>query len=254
MKINWFLNMLVVMLLCNSCSTKKEILYFQDNENIPQEVVFNTTKIQVNDILDIKVSSLNPEAAIPYNRVTTNQNSGAGANMLKLQGYLVSNEGNITFPVLGTLNVLNKQTIELEEYIKNILVEGGHLKDPTVIVRIVNAKITILGEVSKPGTYDYDEETITLPQALGLAGDLTINGKRENIMIIREENQVRTVTHVDMTKTDWFTTPFYRIKQNDIIVVNPNGPKVKSAGYINNVGSLLGMVSFVITLVLLIKS
>ncbi|CDF80617.1 polysaccharide export outer membrane protein, partial [Formosa agariphila KMM 3901] len=252
-KFQSFLKIFFCVLLVSSCATRKEILYFQDYENIPKDVIINSPKIQINDILSITVKSLVAEAAEPYNR---NNGAGSGNNtdMMKLQGYLVSPSGEITFPILGKLQVINKTTKELEDYIRNILIDGGHLKDPTVIVRIVNAKFTVLGEVSSPGTYDYDEETITLPQALGLAGDLSINGVREDIMIIREVNQVRTVAHIDMTKTDWFTSPYYTIKQNDIIVVNQNGPAVKKAGYISNVGGLLGMVSFIITLVVLLKS
>ncbi|MDW5287860.1 polysaccharide biosynthesis/export family protein [Formosa sp. PL04] len=253
MKLFRMLGLFLAFLFVNSCASKKEILYFQDYENIPKDVIINATKIQINDILSISVKSLVSEAAEPYNR---NNNSGGGnsTEMMKLNGYLVSSTGSITFPILGVIQVNNKTTPDLEVFIKNILIEEGHLKDPTVIVRIVNAKFTVLGEVGSPGTYDYDEETITLPQAIGMAGDLSINGVRGDVMIIREVDQVRTVAHIDMTKTDWFTSPYYNIKQNDIIVVNPNGPEVLKSGYFTSVGALMGLVSFVITLVLLLKS
>lgn len=237
-----------------SCATKKDILYFQDYENIPQDVVINTTKIQTNDILSISVKSLVSEAAEPYNRNTSQNGNSANTSSLKLQGYLVSSEGEITFPILGKLQVKNKSITEVEEYIKRILIDGGHLKDPTVIVRIVNSKFTVLGAVGKAGTFDYDEATLTLPQALGMAGDLSINGVRENVMIIREVDQVRTVAHIDMTKTDWFTSPYYFIKQNDIIVVDQNGPGVKKAGYITNLMGLFSVVSFALTLILLLNN
>ncbi|WP_159022683.1 polysaccharide biosynthesis/export family protein [Formosa sp. L2A11] len=254
MKLFRLLGIFLAFLFITSCATKKEILYFQDYENIPQEVILNTTKIQINDILSISVKSLIAEAAEPYNRVSSTSGSANNTSALKQQGYLVSSTGEITFPILGKLQVINKSTKELEDYIRQILIQGGHLKDPTIIVRIVNSKFTVLGAVGHAGTYDYDEETITLPQALGMAGDLSINGVREDVMIIREVDQVRTVAHIDMTKTDWFTSPYYTIKQNDVIVVNQNGPAVKKAGYITNYTGLFGVVSFALTLILLLKN
>ncbi|QDO93707.1 polysaccharide export protein [Formosa sediminum] len=254
MKLFKLLSIILAFLFITACATKKEILYFQDYENIPKDVIFNTTKIQVNDILNITVKSLVPEAAAPYNRIGSSTGNSNNSGALKQLGYLVSTEGNITFPILGTLLVKNKTTKELETYIRKILIDKGHLKDPTVIVRIVNAKFTVLGEVGSPGTYDYDEETITLPQALGMAGDLSIYGMRENVMIIREVDQVRTVGHIDMTKTDWFNSPYYFIKQNDIIVVDQNGPAVKKAGYITNYTGLFGVVSFALTIILLLQN
>ncbi|MFB9054521.1 polysaccharide biosynthesis/export family protein [Formosa undariae] len=245
--------MILFLGILNSCSTKKEILYFQDYENIPKDVINISPEIQINDILTINVNSLIPEAATPYNRNVTTGRSQVAVS-LKSMGYLVSSDGTITFPILGSIVATNKTTKELESYITRILVDEGHLKDPTVIVSIINAKITVLGEVGNPGTITFEEETITLPQALGLAGDLTYNGVREDIIIIREVNGVRTVGHVDMTKTDWFTSPFYTVKQNDIILVNPNGPAVKKAGYITNIAGVFGVVSFILTLVLLLKS
>ncbi|MGJ5642443.1 polysaccharide biosynthesis/export family protein [Formosa sp. S-31] len=253
MRIQSALKLLFSFVLITSCATKKEILYFQDYENIPEDVIRNMTRIQVNDILNITVKTIDAEAAEPYNR--SNRTSGGGNNtgMMKLQGYLVRPDGRITFPILGDIHVSNKTTKELQELIHDLLVDGGHLKQPTVIVRIINAKFTVLGEVKSPGTKEFDEETLTLPQAIGIAGDLQMSGVRNDIMIIREVNGVRTVGHIDMTKTDWFTSPYYNIKQNDVIVVNPNGPKVKSAGYISNIGGLMGAISFIITLILLIQ-
>ncbi|MBP1839097.1 polysaccharide biosynthesis/export family protein [Formosa algae] len=253
MKLFRLLGVFLAFLFLNSCATKKEILYFQDYENIPQEVILNTTKIQINDILSVTVKSLVPEAAEPYNR-TNSTNGTNNTNAMKQQGYLVSFTGEITFPIIGDIMVKNKSPKELEDHIRELLIKGGHLKDPTIIVRIVNAKFTVLGAVGSAGTYDYDEETITLPQALGMAGDLSINGVREDIMIIREVDQVRTVGHIDMTKTDWFTSPFYNIKQNDIIVVNQNGPGVKKAGYITGLTGIFSAVSFALTLILLLTN
>ena len=121
----------------------------------------------------------------------------------------------------------------------------------------MNAKFTVLGEVAKPGTYTFSEQNISLLQALGYAGDLTINGKRENVLLIREENNAKTYISIDMTSKKWFSSPNYYIKPNDVIYVNPNGPKVKSAGYIGNLGTFISVVSvslsMVLTIILLTK-
>ena len=113
----------------------------------------------------------------------------------------------INFPVLGTISTLNLTTQDLAEFIKTELVERGHLTDPNVIVRLLNAKVTILGEVKAPGTYNFTEQNITLMQALGYAGDLTINGKRDDILITREVNGVRQVTHIDLTSARVYEKP-----------------------------------------------
>ncbi|NKI25230.1 polysaccharide export protein [Arenibacter sp. 6A1] len=239
--------------LFQSCATNKEILYFQDaQEQGEQNITYVPPSIQPNDILDIKVSALVPETALPYNVQITGTITANNIELLKLQGYLVSTEGTLVFPVLGKLSVANKTTATLEQELEQLLENGGHLLQPKVSVRLLNAKVTVLGEVQRPGTYSFTEQQISLPQALGYAGDLTINGKRKNVMLIREENGQRTVTHIDLTTTDWFNSPYYYIKPNDFIVVNPNGPKVKSAGFVGSTGTLVSVLSLLLTSLVLI--
>lgn len=230
-----------------SCATKKDVLYFQDIEknNKNEKINFYSSKIQYNDILYIKVTAFNNDAAIPFNIITNSFN-----NDLKLSGYLVNYNGNITFPILGEINVQNKSTNEVETIIKDLLIKEKLLKDPVVSARIINKKITILGEVSSPGTFEFSEENITLLQAIGKAGDLGILGRRHNIVIIREENGIRTHATIDLTKTDWFNGPYYYIKQNDIIYVNPNQPKIKSAGFITGIRETIGLVTASLALIL----
>ena len=131
-----------------------------------------------------------------------------------------------------------------------MLIKEKLLKSPTVSVRIVNKKITILGEISNPGTYEYSEENITLLQAIGKAGDLAIRGKRKNVLVIREENGIRTNTTIDLTKTDWFNSPYYYIKQNDIVYITPNDPKIKSAGFISSIQGTIALISTSLALII----
>ena len=251
MKLKYFA--LLFVLIATSCATKKEILYLQDaNENSQREISFQLTTIQPNDILKIDVETLVPEAAKPYNKSGAGELQQSNLQLLQLEGYLVSNDGVITFPILGSVNLSGLTTLEAEEKIKNELVTGGHLKDPDVNVRIINAKVTILGEVKAPGTYNFTEQNITLLQALGYAGDLTINGKREDIIMTRDVDGVKVITHINLTDTEFMNSEFFYIKPNDTIIVNPNNPKVKSAGYIGNIGTLLSVTSILLSTIVLI--
>lgn len=218
------------------------------NENVP----YTNAKIQPNDVLNISVGALVADSAIPYNKMVNNT-GGNSVELMQLQGYLVSEELTINFPILGILSVKDKTTQEFAIYLKKLLEDNGHLKNPTVDVRLINGKVTILGEVNQPGTYNFTEQNITLLQALGYARDLTINGKREDIILMRDEKGVRQITHIDLTKGDWLNGPYNFIKPNDIIVVNPNQPKVKSAGFVGNTATVISVVSILLSTIVLIS-
>ena len=238
-------------MLVFSCTSKKEILYLQDADQYSnQEIVYANSIIQPNDVLRINVSALIPNSAIPYNKETSGL--GNSVELMQLDGYLVSEDLTINFPILGVLSVADKTTQELAIYLKSLLVDGGHLKNPTVDVRLVNAKVTVLGQVNQPGTYSFTEQNVTLLQALGYAGDLTINGKREDVKIIRLEKGVQHIAHIDLTSADWLNGPYNFISPNDTIIVDPNNPKVKSAGFVGNVGTLISVVSILFTTIVLI--
>lgn len=243
---------LVIFYLITSCATKQDIYYLQDQSQITNKVEFVAPKIQVNDILNIKVTSENLEAAAIFNTSSITSGGAVNADILKITGYLVSELGEINFPVLGTIKVSDKTIKELEYFLISELKSKGLLDNPVITARIVNSKVTLSGEVKNPGTYNFTEQVLTLPQALGYAGDLTINGKRNNILLIREENGERTYTTIDLTKSDFFNSPYYYVKQNDWIYVYPNAPKVATAGFIGNVGTVLGLGSFVLTITILL--
>lgn len=242
-----------LLFLLQSCATKKEILYFQDSTTYKSSTIeYTGSSIQPNDILSITVGAEVPEAVIPYNIQQLGTNSMTNIETIKLQGYLVSPQGTIVFPVLGSIAVANKTTTFLEQEIKTTLETRGHLINPTVSIRLLNAKVTVLGEVNKPGTYSFTEQYLTLPQALGYAGDLTINGQRKDIILIRESNGMRTIKHLDLTTTNWINDPDYTIRQNDVLVINPNNSKVKSSGFIGNAASILTIASLVLSSVILL--
>ncbi|SDG45641.1 polysaccharide biosynthesis/export family protein [Psychroflexus sediminis] len=237
------------------CSSRKEVVYYQDidsREFASIESIYSHPQIQINDILNITTTALNPESVLPF---SFNSADNAGAQprqieLLKLTGYLVNKEGQINFPQLGKIEVKGKTTQEVQDLLEKKL--SVYVKNPTVNVRIINFKFTVQGEVKQPGTYEIIEENMTLPQALGLAGSLTINGRRDNIMIYRQEGDGRKVKRIDLTQTDWMNTDYFFIKPNDIIYVEPNQPKVKSAGFVGNVGTLLSVVSILFSAVVLL--
>lgn len=252
MKTNFTLTLIIYLTLM-SCSSKKNVLYLQDiDQTNPVELHFEAPTLQADDILKITVSTLDPSAAIPYNKTTAKTTSAANLELMRLEGYEVSKDLKIQFPQLGTLSVKNLTSTQLASTIKQRLESEGHLINPVVNVRLINAKFTVLGEVTRPGTYNFTESKLTLLQAIGLAGDLTINGKRKNIKLIREINQKRIVSHIDLTSSDWMTSSSYYIYSNDVIIVDPNAPKVKSAGFVGSVGTAATVVSVLLSTIILL--
>jgi len=250
-----FFFVMIVVFLLQSCVSKKEILYMQDLDIYsPIELSHNNNTIQIDDILNITVGALMPEAALPYNKISPTMTMANSLDLIKLEGYLVSQDKTINFPVLGIVSVAGKTTTALEKELKERLKAGGYLIDPVVTVRLLNAKVTLLGEVKAPGTYTFTENNMSFLQALGLAGDLTINGNRTDIIIIRNVDGVQSTSHLNLTSADWLSGPFERIRPNDVIVVNPNGSKIKSSAFFGSASSFVAIASLLISTVVLINS
>jgi len=236
-----------------SCVSKKEMLYLQDIASFNNtEVTYNNHTLQVDDILKISVNTLMPEAALPYNNVPAGNMVANSIDVMKIEGYLVSQTSTINFPVLGKISVKDKTAQDLENDIKKLLVDGGYLINPNVTVRLLNAKVTILGEVQRPGTFSFTENNISLLQALGLAGDLTINGSREDVVVLRRLDGVQTTARINLTSANFLSGPYQMVKPNDVIVVNPNSAKLKTAGYVGNISTILGITSLLLSSIILL--
>ena len=220
----------------------------------PMELSNSDHTLQVDDILDISVGALRPEAVFPFNKTINGNQQSNNLEILKLEGYLVSQDKTINFPVLGTLSVAGKTTTALEKDLIERLESGGYLINPTVRVRLLNAKVTLLGEVNSPGTYTFTENNMSFLQALGLAGDLTINGNRKDVILIRNLDGELNTSHLNLTSADWIRSPLERIKPNDVIVVNPNGSKIKSASFFGNASSFVAIASLLISTAVLINN
>ena len=215
-----------------SCGHKtyKNIAYFQDVEedmSLPMDVNRGIV-IQPQDKISIVVSTRNSALAQPYNlpRVTynlwaENDDVGGGGNNGVL-GYVVDNSGNINMAGLGQLHVAGMNRWELSNYVRQLLIDRNLLTDPNVTVEFMNFKVSVLGEVGSPGTYNISGDKVTILQALSLAGDLTIMGKRDNITVLREQGKERTFYHLDLRDTDIFNSPAYYLQQSDVVYVYPS--------------------------------
>ena len=218
----------------SSCGPVKDIAYLQ-NKVIDQPEKMDKyagNVIQPKDQLSIIVSSRNPELVAMFNLPMVTLVAGsksASDSPQRVLGYLVDNDGNIDFPVLGVLHVAGLTRGELSQMIKSKLVSQGLLADAVVTVEYLNFKVSVLGEVNAPGTYALDEDRVTILQALSMARDLTIYGMRENVSVIRERDGERTIYQVNLCDVDMFKSPAYYLQQNDVIYVEPSPEKARQS-------------------------
>ena len=199
----------------------------------------------------IIVSADDPEIALPFNLKSYNTvNSKNTLDQVVYQLYLVDKNGFIDFPIIGKLKLSGLTRTEVLILLKEKI--SVYIKDPIITFRITNFKVSIQGEVTLPGTYPIVSERVTLIEALSMARDLTIYGKRDNILIIREINGVKSYNRVDITKADFITSPFYYLAQNDVIYVEPNKTKINGAAVGANTGVFISITSLLITVATLI--
>lgn len=248
---NVFLFAMLVALLA-SCSTPKDVVYFQDAGNF--ELYKDVDKYEVfihqDDLLAIMVNSQATEAALPFNLPMASYYVGGDSyGQQRTLGYLVDSEGNIDFPVLGKIHVEGLTRNRLRELIKDKLIQNGLLKDPIITVNFLNFKISVQGEVNNAGTFNISGERVTLLEALSMAGDLSIYGRRDRVAVIREANGERTIRYHDLTTTDIFRSPYYYLQQNDIVYVEPNKRKIQQSNINqnNSVSVWLSIVSVLLT-------
>ncbi len=246
-----FFLMILSVVLVTSCASRKNIVYFQDIEEIDKlasEVIYDPV-LQPDDLLTITVSAVNRETVEMFNLpvVAFMGADGIAAGRTQYQTYLVDNKGNIEFPVIGTVQLGGLTRNEAVSLLRGKI--SHYVKDPIVNIRIMNYKVTVLGEVTKPGSYTIPNERITIPEALGLAGDLTVYGKRDNILIIRDKNGQKTYERVDLTKKDILESPYYYLQQNDVIYVEPNGAQVQASAFNRNAPVIVSVASIIISLI-----
>lgn len=240
---------LIFLIFCK-CSKQKDIVYFQNLKANEQSEIskFKDAVVQKNDLLDIRLKALDPKTVALFS-VSENRNQGNSVN--PFEGFLVTETGEIKVPLIGFIKAEGLTTSSLETKIEEKL--KLYVKNPMVTVRLMNFKVTVLGEVNRPGIQTFYEEGISLPQVLAAAGDLTINGKRDNVTLIRTIANKKQRFNIDLTKEDIFNSPYFYLQQNDIIYVAPNYKKVKSAGLITSLTGVIGVITSLIGIVLILK-
>ena len=244
-----------------ACQSYKKVPYFQDvdivNQAEQQEKLYDA-RIMPKDLLTIVVSCTNPELAIPFN-LTVASNAAMAASTSSyvttqpvLQPYLVDNEGNINFPVLGELKLggLTKKEAErliidkLKPYMKEI---------PIVTVSMVNYKISVIGEVGRPGTFTISNEKVNLLEALAMAGDMTVYGLRDNVKLIREDaNGKQQIVTLNLNNAETILSPYYWLQQNDIVYVTPNKAKARNSDVGNSTSLWFSATSILVSIVSLL--
>jgi polysaccharide export outer membrane protein len=244
-------------LLLFSCASRKDSVYYQNIDTLSSDKSNSyEIKIQPDDLLSIIVSADDPETAIPFNLSTISVPSvinGAAMSARgqeSMQSYLVDASGTIDFPVLGKLKVGGLSRTEVMQLLEAKI--SKYIKNPIINLRLMNFKVSVQGEVTMPGTYAVASDRITLIEALSMAKDLTIYGKRDTVLIIRELNGVKSYHRVDITKADFINSPFYYLAQNDVVYVEPNKTRINGAAVGANTGVIISITSLLITLVTLI--
>lgn len=249
---------ILAIITATSCASRKDIVYFQDEPIEEGQLNYEPTQLiyKPDDILTINVSALDPDTVKPFNSTTVSNNSSdllSAQTALQQQTYLVDYEGNIQFPVLGTIKVEGLTRTDLTALLVDRI--KSMVNDPIVNIRLVNFTVTILGEVKSPGTFTMQNERVTLLEALGYANDLTIFGQRKNIKLIREVNGMKKFAFIDLTSINTVNSHLYYLQQNDVIYVEQNKAKIRSSTYNQNNGVLISAIGTLTTIlaVFLIK-
>lgn len=244
------ISVVIIILTISSCATREKIAYFQDEKigNYTQTELFYDLIYQPNDMLTIDVTALDPETVRPFNLASVPYSTSLldSRTNFRMQTYIVDKNGNIEFPVLGTVKIGGLSRKEATDLLKTKI--SQYVKDPLVNIRITNFTVTVLGEVNRPGSYIIQDEKVTLTEALGIAGDLTIYGKRNNILLVREIEGIKKFSIIDLTSVKSLSVSTFGLKQNDLIYVEPNNTKLRTSSYNPNYGVLISAIGTLATI------
>ncbi|HEY5369854.1 MAG TPA: polysaccharide biosynthesis/export family protein [Hanamia sp.] len=220
-------------ILLASCSNTKNVTYFS---NVKDATFYSSTiekqiPLEPNDIISISISSANAEASVPFNIQNNNisRSTTVTGSSNEPGGYLINSDGTIDLPILGSVKAAGFTKDQLKNNITNLIVSKKLLINPIVDIRYLNYEVTVIGEVARPTVITVPSEKISMLKAIGLAGDLTIYGKRTNVLLIRENNGEKITRHIDLTSDNFFNSPYYYLQPNDVIYVEPNKQKAETA-------------------------
>ncbi len=224
------------------------------NTDTLYETYYDSYKIKIDDILKIDVDAEDAETTLMFNPKGLNNNFSNTKDNLIYNGYQVDKSGNINFPGIGKINASGKSVSELRDLIYDLIVKNKILNNPSVDIKLLNTHFTVLGEVNRPGRYEFLQNNLNIFEAIGIAGDLTINGKRNDIKLIRDNDGEINVSSLDLTQTNILSSSEFQIYSGDIIIVNPNTNRIKNAGIIGNSGTLLSLLSFILSSIIVISN
>jgi polysaccharide export outer membrane protein len=236
-----------------SCASRKSVAYLQDIDNTGNSNSVSSYEpvLKNDDLLSIIVSADDPELTYMFNIPQIQGNYKVSDNQDGIKTYLIDNNGEIIFPVLGKIKLAGLTRTQAVQFLTD-KVRPYIAKNPTINLRILNFKFSVLGEVNKPGSHIINSERITLLEAIANAGDLTIYGKRDNILLIREKDGTKVYNRIDITKSDFINSEFYYLTQNDVVVVEPNKTRVNASAFGPNVTAIISATSVVISLLILL--
>ncbi len=243
---------LFFILFISSCATEKGINYFPtiNDQTIANKLPIPEPQIQANDLLSITVTSSNPEASALFNAPNESSNitvaAAASASALTI-GYLVNQNGDIYFPVLGQLHVVSMTKFQLSTLITQKILEKKLLIDPIVTIRYLNFKVSVMGEVNRPGVYTTLTEKFSILEALSFAGDITIYGRRDDVLLIRENDKgEKIIKHLDLTDQAILSSPYYYMKSNDVLIIASNGGRLVKEKNAQTIPIFFAVLSFLI--------
>ena len=250
----------IALLSATSCGTPKNVAYFQDLNNNPDTVITLQNRVitvKPTDKIYIGVKSKDPQISQLFN-LTGGTSSGATNMSQDAYYYTVDSKGYIDFPVVGKIQVAGLTREEIAEKVKKSLVDASLVKDPTVTVSLSNLHYSMMGEVAKPGQYAIEEEKVTILDAISKAGDLTIQGKRNDVMVLRQENGHQKIYKINLCSgRDIFNSPAYYLQQNDVVYVTPNDTKKRSStlngNTVQSTGFWMSISSLIVTILTFLK-
>lgn len=240
----------VIILLCTSCATKKNMVYFQpDSVQLNTSYELNAPKLQPGDILAISVTADDIRATAPFNQVSPYQGSGGmvQANNPFIPTYAIDVKGEIDFPKLGKVKLAGKTRTQAIDYLRQEV--GRYIVDPGISIDVRNFRVTVLGEVARPGTFTIENDRLTILEALGLAGDMTIYGERNNVLVIREQDGKKEEFRLDLRKRESMNSPAYYLTQNDVVYVEPNGARIQNSKYTATTSIFVSVVGLIVTVI-----
>ncbi len=251
-----YFTIIFAILLFTSCATKEDVVYFNGINSSDNSVGLDSYSptYHIDDELVIVVNAIDAEAAMPFNQfaVAYSSDTRMAEGRPRLQTYIINADGNVQMPVIGDVKLAGLNRAQAVALLEGKLKD--YIKDPIVNIRTVNYKITVLGEVNRPGTYTATNERITLIEAIGMAGDLTIYGERENVLVIQDYDGKKTYTRVNLKSDELFNSPVYYLGQNDVVYVEPNQTRSRgssigaaTAVIISVVGILISVATLVVT-------